>query len=166
MADNTHRWIVAAAAFVVITGFFGWRSLGPTDPRKATLAPTTPNPQVTQLLAYSAPLPDTLRLLGMGDATMAVRQDPFARPLAAPAARDRPSVAVEARVVDVEGPHWQVTAMLINGSRRAAVINDELIYVGDSVPGGGTLTAVERDRVTVTDARGASHTVAVKQGED
>jgi hypothetical protein len=166
MADHTHRWLGVAALFVVITGFLGWRSLGTSDPRKAGLSPVTPSPQLTQLLAYSAPLSDTVRIPGMADAAIALRQDPFARQFVAPVERGRAPVAVVPRIADAEGPHWSVTATLMNGSRRAAVINDELIYVGDAVPGGGKLTAVERDRVTVTDARGASHTVAVKQGED
>jgi hypothetical protein len=51
------------------------------------------------------------------------------------------------------------------GARRAAVINDALIYLGDPIPGGGKLTSVERDRVVVTDTKGALHTVAVKEGE-
>jgi hypothetical protein len=169
MAEHIHRWIAAAAVFVVATGFLGWRALGSSDPRKPGLTLATPDPQLAPLFAYSAPLADTIRILGMGDAAITLRQDPFGRHLIAPADRGRSpvsSVAAVPRVVDVDSPHWQVTATLMNGSRRAAVINDELIYLGDSVPGGGKLTAVERDRVTVTDARGASHTVAVKEGED
>jgi len=166
MAEHIHRWIAAAAVFVVATGFLGWRTLGSSDPRKAALTLATPDPQVMQLLAYSAPLADTIRILGMGDAAIILRQDPFGRQFIAPVERDRSPVATVPRSVDVESPHWQVTATLMNGSRRAAVINDELIYLGDSVPGGGKLIAVERDRVTVTDAMGASHTVAVKEGED
>jgi hypothetical protein len=166
MAEHIHRWIAAAAVFVALTGFLGWRALGSSDPRKGGLSLATPDPQLTPLLAYSAPLADTIRILGMGDAAIMLRQDPFGRPLITPAERERSPVAAMPQSVDVASPHWQVTATLMNGSRRAAVINDELIYLGDSVPGGGKLIAVERDRVTVTDARGASHTVAVKEGED
>lgn len=169
MAEHIHRWIAVAAVFVALTGFLGWRALHSSDPRKPGLTLATPDPQLTQLLAYSTPLADTIRTLGMGDAAVTFRQDPFWRQLIVPAERDRlpvSPVAIVPRSVDVDGPHWQVTATLMNGSRRAAVINDELIYLGDSVPGGGKLIAVERDRVTVTDARGASHTVAVKEGED
>lgn len=165
MVDHIHRWLAVAAGFVLVTGLLGWRILGPSDARQTGLTPVATTPQLTELLAYSAPLPDTVRILGMGDAAITLGQDPFGRQLIALPERDRPLAAVVPRPAEVEGPHWQVTATLMNGSRRAAVINDELIYLGDSVPGGGKLTAVERDRVTVTDARGASHTVAVKEGE-
>jgi hypothetical protein len=156
MAEHIHRWIAAAAVFVALTGFLGWRALGASDPRKAGLTLATPDPQLTQLLAYSAPLADTIRILGMGDAAIVLRQDPFWRQLIAPAERERSPLAAMPRPVDIDNPHWQVTATLMNGSRRAAVINDELIYLGESVPGGGKLIAVERDRVTVTDARGTT----------
>ena len=61
--------------------------------------------------------------------------------------------------------HGIGTATLMAGIRRAAVINDELIYLGDSIPGGGTLTSVERDRIVVTDSKGVTHTLAVKEGD-
>ncbi|MGH9883930.1 MAG: hypothetical protein ACREBE_00260 [bacterium] len=39
------------------------------------------------------------------------------------------------------------------------------MYIGDTLPGGVKLTAVERDRVVLTDSRGTAHSVAVKEGE-
>jgi hypothetical protein len=84
MAEHIHRWIAAAAVFVVATGVLGWRALGSSDPRKVGLTLATSDPQLMQLLAYSAPLADTIRILGIGDAAITLRQDPFGR-LIAPA---------------------------------------------------------------------------------
>ena len=61
---------------------------------------------------------------------------------------------------------YHVTTTLMAGSRRAALINDQLIYVGERLPDGSRLTSVERDRVVVTDHNGTAHTVAVaREGE-
>ena len=59
---------------------------------------------------------------------------------------------------------WRVTATVTFGSRFGAIINDVLFYVGDSVPGGVRLTSVEKNRVVLTDPKGAVHTIAVKEG--
>ena len=64
-----------------------------------------------------------------------------------------------------DADEWDVSATLIAGARRAALINGVLVSVGDAVPGGATLTAVERDRVVLTDQKGSAHTIAVKEGE-
>ena len=65
----------------------------------------------------------------------------------------------------VDAPAWDVTATLIAGARRAALINGVLVSVGEAITGGVKLTVVERDRVVLTDQKGAAHTIAVKEGE-
>jgi hypothetical protein len=160
MAERVHTWLGLAALLVVVSGFVGWRAVGESTGSKVPAI--VPSPQLTQLLPYSSPLGDTLRVVGAaGGDSIVLPRDPFVEVAPAPAAARAASSVGHAAAP--EAPKWNVTATLTSGTRRAAVINDALIYVGDPVPGGGKLTSVERDRVVVTDARGAPHTVAVKE---
>jgi hypothetical protein len=163
MANHIHRWLAVGAVFVALLGVAGWRALATGDsPRGAPSV--TPAPQLTQLLAYAVPMPDTFAIAGPVNDTFLMPRDPFVGEHVAPI-RAATAAAGVPRHPGVDGPRWIVTAIMITDTRRAAVINDVLIYVGDSVPGGGKLTAVERDRVVVTDPKGTSHTVTVKEGE-
>jgi hypothetical protein len=75
------------------------------------------------------------------------------------AASTEPRLA--ARPAQTAARVYHVTTTLMAGARRAALINDQLIYVGESLPDGSKLTTVERDRVVLTDPGGVTHTVAV-----
>lgn len=162
MGKNVHRWLAVGAVVVALLGLAGWRALTIGDTRQ--VAPSvTPAPQLTQLLAYAVPLPDTFSIASPMNDNSLMGRDPFIGAQAPTRAAAVPAGAP--RRPGNDGPRWIVTATMITGTRRAAVINDVLIYMGDSVPGGGKLTAVERDRVVVTDPKGASHTVTVKEGE-
>jgi hypothetical protein len=109
-------------------------------------------------------LSDTLRRLPVAGDSLVLRRDPFAGQLVSHAS-DSQSAVAEAPAAQHEGPTWRVTTTLMSGTRRAALINDALIYVGDRLPDGSKLTTVERDHVVVTDQKGATHTVAVaKEG--
>jgi hypothetical protein len=131
--------------------------------------------QVAQLLPYAVPPRDSDLAIRFADAVSLTR-DPFvprslARIDASPAAeRAVAERAVAERAVDdtrkEPAASYHVTTTLMAGARRAALINDQLVYVGESLPDGSKLTAVERDRVVLTDHRGVAHTVAVaREGE-
>jgi hypothetical protein len=118
---------------------------------------------LAQLMSFTKPPSESL------PAPVAIQagstsRDPFAAVAAA-----QPVVRLAARPLrtppKIDAPAWDVTATLIAGARRAALINGVLVSVGDAVPGGVTLTVVERDRVVLTDQKGAAHTIAVKEGE-
>jgi hypothetical protein len=164
MGEQIHRALVVVVMAIAVTGFLGWRSLRGTGPaRGAPLPNPLPSPHLTELMAYSQPLADTAVARRSRRPAVMLARDPFGA-LPAPASEishDDRGVAVPKRE---NGLH--VTATMIAGTRRAAVINDQLIYVGENVPGGGKLTSVERDRIVVTDAQGTSHVVAVKEGDD
>ncbi|MEO6878885.1 MAG: hypothetical protein ABI205_10415, partial [Gemmatimonadaceae bacterium] len=151
----------------VLTAFLGWRSLRGTDSlRGAPLQAPLPSPQLTPLMPYTQPLADTVVLPRTGRAAVALARDPFGATTIAQSSQISHGSSGAADVAPRAGASLHVTATMIGGARRAAVINDLLIYVGDQVPGGGRLTSVESDRVVVTDAQGTSHVVAVKEGED
>ncbi len=78
--------------------------------------------------------------------------DPF-RGIAPPA--PVPSGVVAARPPRPPAQSWALTAILITDARRAAVIDEQLVGVGDMLAGGGRVLAVEKDYVLVTTANGA-----------
>jgi hypothetical protein len=166
MGERIHRWLAVAAAVIVIAGVAGWRSLhGAGTLRAASVPAPIPSPELAQLIPYSAPIVDTPRILPPARDSITMPRDPFAeRPLARVIAAMPDTEHAAAPKVPAE--QWRVTTTLMAGTRRAALINDELIYVGDPLPGGGgILTSVERDHVVVKDTKGATHTVAVvKEG--
>jgi len=161
MAKHIHALLAVVVCAIALTLFVGWRSLGPAGTaRGAALRPVLPNPQLIELMPYTKPLPDSLRVLAVDRAIITLVRDPLGgRPAAAATTVAAAASSSEPKKNDGE---LRVTATMIAGARRAAVINDELLYVGDTVPGGGKLTSVEHDRIVVTDAKGA-HVVTVKE---
>ena len=161
MASRLVRSRNALLVLLAILGMVGWSALQPRDEDVAWTHRPVSRPNIAPLMPYVAPIGDLPRT---GDepslaATAPVR-DPFDD---APSSRaeERAAPAVKQPAV----PHWSVSATMLTGAKGAAIINDRLVYVGDAIPGGSRLTAVERDRVTVTDANGAPHVLTVKEGE-
>lgn len=59
---------------------------------------------------------------------------------------------------------WVASAILITNDRRSAVVNDEIVSVGDVVPGGARVVAIERDRVVIVTPAGVRRTLTVQPG--
>lgn len=177
MDDRLHRSVAVTTLLIAVAVVAGWRTLGdsPAVAGRGALAAVRPlsndpSPNLAQLVQYAAPVSDSAASeasVSAATPSISLRRDPFA-PSSVPATAD------ESPRTDARGPkgdskdreavstsELQVTATLMAGDRRAAVINDSLVYVGEPVPGGGRLTTVERDRVVVTDAKGAAYTLAV-----
>ncbi len=168
MGENFHRSLAAVVIAIALTAFLGWRSLRGTESlRGAPLQAPLPSPQLTPLMPYTQPLADTVAVPRAGRVAVSLARDPFGAAVIAQSSQSsHSSGGAVAASAPREGASLHVTATMIGGARRAAVINDMLVYVGDQVPGGGKLTSVERDRVVVTDTKGTSHVVAVKEGEN
>ncbi|HXT18166.1 MAG TPA: hypothetical protein VN706_21225 [Gemmatimonadaceae bacterium] len=166
MAEPAQRWLGIATAAVLVVSFVAWRSVRPpsaSGPGRFAVPAPVPSPQLAQLMPYAAPLADSVRIAPAPADSIVVRRDPFGDVIVPTPVVRRHTVVAGPVTQQSEGTLWDVTATLTSGTRRAAVINDALIYVGDPLPGGGKLTSVERDRVVVTDAQGKPHTVAVKE---
>ncbi len=162
MADRVHRALGISAVAIVVAGLLGWRSLRGGAGTSAAAA--IPNIGITDLLPYATPVADSTRVITAASAPAAPVRDPFAAQATARPPEPRAGVTRTA-LPRIEKGTWHVTTTLLSGSRRAALINDELIYVGDPLPDGSRLTTVEHDHVVVTDQKGAAHTVAVaKEG--
>ena len=122
--------------------------------------------QVAQLIPFAAPPRDS-DLAIVPPASVSLVRDPFAsRSMARVVASVRAEAKEPHEVGKQSPPVYRVTTTLMAGARRAALINDQLVYVGESLPDGSKLTTVERDRVVLTDHSGVAHTVAVaREGE-
>jgi hypothetical protein len=165
MAARAHQWAAVLAGAIALAGVVGWRSLG------STAAPVigggaSPNLRVTELMPYTKPLSDTLFPRHVIGESIVLHRDPFARQPVPQVAQVK-AAAVESlpKARPIEAPRWIVSATLTGGARRAAIINDVLIYVGDILPGGMKLTSVEHDRVILTDPKGTAVTIAVREGD-
>jgi hypothetical protein len=122
--------------------------------------------QVAQLLPYATPSRES-DLMIVAAPRLAPARDAFVSRSATRLAAAAP-IDSAPRLKSPKEPAvaYHVTTTLMAGSRRAALINDRLIYVGERLPDGSKLTSVERDRVVVTDHNGTAHTVAVaREGE-
>jgi hypothetical protein len=162
VAEHQHGWLTAAAATLVLTGFFGWRTVNGYGDRGA--GSTAPNPGLARLTPFASLVSDslTVRLSSVG--SVALRRDPFGTTRAPRFTVTQ--VGSAAKPAPVPPRTWNVSATLMVGSRRAAIIDDVLINVGDMLPGGVTLTSVERDSVVLTDSRGKAHTIVVREVEE
>jgi hypothetical protein len=117
--------------------------------------------QIARLLPYAKPARDEQLSIPAAPVLTLARDAFLARAmprLVAAAPIDTTRAAAPSKLPTVA---YHVTTTLMAGSSRAALINDQLIYVGERLPDGSTLTSVERDRVVVTGHNGTAHAVAV-----
>jgi hypothetical protein len=161
MSARLHRSLGAGAAVILLVGVLGWRAL--SDVSQQRVAAAVPNPGLRHLTPFAGSIADSTPMAAPQE-DVTLRRDPFA---SRPVRREVvyvPSVDTAARP-KIEEPKWRVSAILIGGAQRAAIINDVLVRVGDTLPGGTKLTFVEQDRVVLTESNGTAHTVAVREGE-
>lgn len=71
---------------------------------------------------------------------VAALQDPTRPPSAAPATANAPTPGA------TSGPRWTLTSTLVSPTRRSAVINDQVLSVGDRI-GGAQVVDIQADSV-------------------
>lgn len=124
-----------------------------------------PVTDLQSLAPFLGPLSDTSVLDHVSSGTMVVTRDPFGASLEV-APRVPVGTAVEySRPTTSVRQYWVVSSILFEGTRRSAIVNNAWVSVGDALGGGSRLTAVERDHIVVTDARGVRHVVPIQGGE-
>lgn len=87
--------------------------------------------------------------------------DPFGSPNFAMAGDTVGGAVVTAPVAD----RWVVTAILISKDRRVAVINETLVSIGSTLPGGVRVTAIENDHVELATRSGARRLLSIKDSD-
>ena len=131
---------------------------------KTLQSATAPTSDVQALITYLAPLPADSAPASIDSGIGAIVRDPFVEVSTSAASMPAPTTAGD-KSKRPRNQRWVVTSVLLEGSRRSAIVNDVWVNVGDSIVGGSRLTAVERDHVVVTDANGVRHKVAIQGGE-
>jgi hypothetical protein len=155
--DQRRSLLLAASFFVVALAIASARVIASTKDLQHSTAPIT---EVDAL----RPFLSSLRGDSGGDkgSVVAAARDPFMSsetPATSSFGARRP-VATDKR----RDP-WVVTTILLDGTRRSAIVNNTWVSVGDPLGDGSRLTAVERDHVVVTDANGIRHKVSIQGGE-
>jgi hypothetical protein len=154
--------LIAAALFAVALTLVAVRTI---DAGMAVEARPLPAADIQAVSAYLAPLPDTSRLASGAPNGIVVARDPFVSVGVAPAqALPRATVNTSLPKTASTQP-WVVSTILVEGSRKSAIVNNTWVTIGDSLAGGSRLTEVEPDHIVVTDAKGVRHKVSIQGGE-
>jgi hypothetical protein len=164
-AVEQQRMAMAAAALLASAlTFLALRSI--RDGRVVE-ARALPAADMATLSPYLRPLRELSKLARGNSNTVAVARDPFSATAAAGGGTP-PRIAVGSPTpasAQAGGAQWVVSSILVEGSKKSAIVNDMWVTIGDTLGGGSHLTAVERDHIVVTDARGVRHNVPIQGGE-
>ena len=158
--DKQRSRLVIAVLITSAMAVFAVRSI---KAGRLLAAQPVPAEDLQSLSPFLKPLTNgSIGITGSASAMMVTR-DPFASTGIARTGSTRTPIG--APVPAAGGQRWVVSTILLEGSRRSAIINDAWVTVGDSLSGGSRLTAVERDHIVVTDANGVRHKVPIQGGE-
>jgi hypothetical protein len=167
-ADRNRLMMVAAAVLAVALAGLSSRSI---KLARAMAAAPVPDTNLGSLSSFLGPLADSSAVTAGSGRTLVVTRDPFA-----PAGGMRPRPPLGGSVIPgtAQAPRpaaneprqrWVVSSILMEGSKKSALVNNAWVTVGDPLGGGSRLAAIERDHVIVTDANGTRHKVPVQGGE-
>ncbi len=94
-------------------------------------------------------------------------RDPFGPPVTSESAwpGNQPSRSTP-RPTPAKGSSWVVTAILITGTHRTAVVNDAVVTVGSALADGTRIRSIEPQAVTLQDSTGRLHTIRVRPGAE
>jgi hypothetical protein len=159
-SDQRRSLVLAATFFVVAFAIIGSRVIASTK----LLQRATPQlTDVESLRPYLGPLGDSVAVRNHSTSALTIH-DPFNASNGVAPTIAEPKAAGTPRRKSARSP-WVVTTVLLEGSRKSAIVNDKWVNLGDSLADGSRLTAVERDHVIVTDAKGVPHRISIQGGE-
>lgn len=154
-ADRQRLALVGVAVVSVGLAALSYRVLHAAS---AVAARTVPAGDLRPLTSYLAPLPETTSLDVPANGIRVVQADPFGAASVVSGSSSIPSTVSK----PPSSPSWIVSSILFEESKRSAIVNDAWVNVGDSLPGGARLSAIERKYVVVTDARGNRLVVSIQ----
>lgn len=133
----------------------------------ATAGTTQPVPETNlqALTPYLSPVADSTLLAESSGGTIVVARDPFATATAPIRSGPPATTPIAPRPTAEPGESWVVSSISLEGTRRSAIVNNAWVNVGDALGSGSRLTAIERDHIIVTDAKGIRHKVSIQGGE-
>jgi len=60
-------------------------------------------------------------------------------------------------------PRWVVSAILLTDARRMAVVNDSVVVVGSTLPGGARIVEILSDRVVLQESGGGRRIISLNR---
>jgi hypothetical protein len=130
--------VVVVLAVLAVAGLvIASRSLVPAPPRRTGIPAAS---ELVELERYLTPVTGDPRASVGAPPRVTIDGDPFLGPAPAPRWDRTPSA---------EPAQWRVTAIMIAGDRRIAVVNDRLVRPGDRLEDGARVESVERDHVVL-----------------
>jgi hypothetical protein len=160
--DQQRLTMLAAALFASALTIVALRTITAGREVAARALPVT---DLQSLSPFLGPLRDSPTSAKNVTNAIVVARDPFA-PTRVARTENPARTTVDAHVsTATAGEPWIVSTILVDGSRKSAIVNDAWVTVGDALGGGSHLTAVERDHIVVTDAKGVRHKVPIEGGE-
>lgn len=154
-ATRRHRAAAMIAALVIAAGVFGRWTLPPEPADAAGEWPSAD--ELDALAAYLSPVVEAPPRAGERGVAVTGMDDPFAPPTPVD---DVPEPQPSAESAD-RAP--VVSAILITGDRRLAVIDGRMVGPGDVLPGGERVESIEPQRLVLVDADGARRTLALHE---
>jgi hypothetical protein len=165
-ADQQRPVFIAAALFAVALMVFATRALKTGGEIAALPLPAADLDAISSFLSPLSPLPQAPTDRTSADAgNVVIARDPFVATGVASSQAPFPGARVGTPPKPTSRQPWIVSTILLEGTRKSAIVNDVWVTVGDSLAGGSRLTAVERDHIVVTDAKGIRHNVPIQGGE-
>jgi hypothetical protein len=160
--DQQRLKMLAAALFASALTIVALRTVKAGREVAAIALPVT---DLQSLSPFLGPLRGSSGLARNATNAIAVARDPFA-PTRVARSENPARTTADAHVsIAPLGEPWIVSTILVDGSKKSAIVNDAWVTIGDTLGGGSHLTAVERDHIVVTDAKGVRHKVPIQGGE-
>jgi hypothetical protein len=160
--DQQRLSLVAAALFASALTIIALRTIKAGREVEARALPVA---DLQSLSPFLRPLTDTSVLARRVTNAMVVTRDPFA-PTGVARSENPSRATVDTHLpMPANGEQWVVSTILFEGSKKSAIVNNAWVTIGDTLGGGSRLTAVERDHIVVTDAKGVRHNVPIQGGE-
>jgi len=156
----------ALLGVALLVGANRWRAT--LDSVPAVDAPIPGAAWLGELAPFQRPVTGTLtQVFALSEGHEIVTRDPFRTSVVAPTpTRVIASAPALAEDADVPAPRanqletLQLSAILIADGRRAAVVNETIVAVGDPI-GGGRVSAIERDHVIVSAPDGRRRVLSI-----
>lgn len=160
MDHSNYIWLAVAAGVIVAFGA-AWRTnaaaAAVVRAPKSYIAPSA----LDSLGRYLRPIALTAAR-GPGQAAeLFVRDDYYAQP--APRERSSGGLSGSSAPSGPARPRWVVSAILLMDARRMAVVNDSVVVVGSTLPGGARILEIESDRVVLQESGGVRRVVSLNR---
>lgn len=141
MGLRLEGWILALAGLAAVGLVGAGTALVPEPPRQMAL-PTAS--ELVELERYLTPV----AIEDVGRVGMPPRVDIDGNPFRGRTVPRTAAPEVGPRAAEPQ-PRWTVTAIMIAGEERVAIVNDRLVRPGDRLDDGARIAAVERDHVVL-----------------